>query len=76
MGTRELRLADDRQERADAQLAMIGQRDGNGGRLESSLHHHVVAPMTDLDEAMLFEDAARLAAREDTQPTQPLPRAW
>src|SRR6266849_9132861 len=25
--------------------------DGNGGRLEPSLHHHVIAPLTDLDEA-------------------------
>ena len=54
----ELRLADDRQERAASNFAVVryGHRDRRG--LDVALHHYVAATLADLDEAMLGEDAA------------------
>ncbi len=40
------------------------------------LHHDVTAALADLEEPVLLEDAAGLTAGEDTQSTQPRPRAW
>jgi hypothetical protein len=70
------RLADDRLQGPDAQLAMVRDGDGDGRVLQPPLHHEVIAVLADLDEAMLNKDAADLATREDAQSTQRPPRGW
>ena len=67
----ELRLADNRQQRANAQLAVIGHGHGDRRARHLALHHHVIAALADQGKAVLLKDAANLATREDTQPTQP-----
>src|SRR5947208_807609 len=72
----ELRLADDRQEGADAQFAVIWHQHGDRRAGHRALHHHVIAALADELEIVLLEDATDVAAREDTSPTQPRPRPW
>ena len=67
-------LADDRLQRADADLVV--QRDGHryGRRFRALLHDDMTAALPDLLEPLLHQQPAKLAAGEDAEPTQSRPR--
>jgi hypothetical protein len=67
---RQAGLAGDGLERTDPQFPVVRDRDSSSGGPDALLHHDVTPPPTHVCEAMLRENAADLAAGEDTQPTQ------
>ncbi len=71
----ETALPDDRLERADSDLPMVGHRDGRRAGGRPSLHDDVATALADGSEAVGLEDPAHLASREDAEPTQRWPRS-
>jgi len=67
-------LTDDRKKRADSQLAMIGDRDRDGGKLRAPLHDDMTAAAPHFHEPVFCQDAANLRSGEDAEPTQRGPR--
>lgn len=65
----EAALSDDGLECADSDLRVVWNRHCHSPSVGSSLYDDVTAPLSDDLEAMLFEDAADLSAREDTELT-------
>ena len=64
IGTRQTRLPDDRHQRADAELLMVGNRSCDRCVAIVLLHHHMAAATTHFPETVLEEDSAYLGARE------------
>lgn len=53
---------------------MVGYWNGSGRIVHLELHDDMAAAPAPLDESMVFEKRANLAAREDSEITQPLVR--
>ena len=62
-------LTDDRQERADRQLAVIWNGDRDAAHVGPALHDDMTSTAADLDESVLLKDVTRLASRQDAKST-------
>ena len=66
----DLTLPDDRKQRADLQLGVMRDGDSHGtGCGMASLHDDVAPASSNFSEAVLLEDLADFASREDTKST-------
>ena len=73
--TRHSGLADDRHQRAGAQLSMIRHRNGDRAVGSCLLHRDVAAAPPDFDETVGGEDAADLATGQNAQSSQLRPQS-
>lgn len=76
IGPRDATLSDDRQQRADLQLGMIGHGNRHRSVWGSPLHDDVAASPSNLRKPMTLKNPADLAAREDAKPTHAPLRMW
>ena len=72
---RQLRLADDRRERPDSQLGVIGNGNGDGLFAFAPWHNDVTSTLADFGESVFRKDAAGLSTGENAEPSQPPPRS-
>ena len=72
---RNLRLTDDRLQRAALDLIVIRHDDGDSGIVCLLLHHDVATSLPDKLELMICENSAHFVAGQDAELTQRLPLA-
>ena len=60
-------LPDDRKECADGEFRVIRNRDCDGPRIGSMLHHHMTAAPPDFAEAVFFKDPAGISTGKNSQ---------
>jgi hypothetical protein len=67
-------LADDRLERPDAQLLVVGHGDRGGPVCRDALHEYVAAALPDAQKAVLFENGTHFLTGQHPELTHGRPR--
>ena len=62
-------LADDGQQRADRELAVVGDWHRDAAGIGAALHDDVTSALAHFDEPVLLKDSTDPASRQDAKPT-------